>query len=160
MKIDALRLQVAAVSELLRLLKQDLRKADADAELPPPPPKKATQVELPAMPPSPPRAKSQQQILFDTFNTKRSDVFEFDLGAPFEADEVHGPAFINVAFQPIVAALNNNLGSVEELMEAFFRDPWAASLKPPFPFKAFASNKTWPRLITERRERIATQGRT
>lgn len=106
---------------------------------------------MPAIPPSPPRAKSRQEQLYAAFCETRRDVLELTLDTVFVPDDSHGPAFINVAIGKMLAACNDSPVVLTDLMEFFFVDPWAAGLTPPFPFKAFASDKIWPRLLEKMR---------
>lgn len=117
------------------------------------------QAELPEIPPAPPpppppaRAKSFGESCAEEFQAVRKDKFG-ELGIPFEPDEDLSPGFVMTAMK----RLRSNCESDEEVFEvfdAFLEQPWAANYKPPFPLKALASDKVYPKLIASlRKERV------
>ena len=104
------------------------------------------QEELPNVPPKPPRAMSPQEQVMDDFKEARKMAFD-ELGKPVEPDEEHHPAFVNAALEPILKVCRGDLVKASIVVTEFFHDKWAAGLSPPFPFRAFVSDKTWPRLF-------------
>lgn len=129
---------------------------DEDAEPPEPEPKKSKKPKLPPRPQQPElpamtRERSTQEQALEDYKTDRRTVLEDELHVPFVEDEEQHPAFVNVALGKIlklVERFNTETRSgFERLTALWWEDSWGASLKPPFPFKAFVSDKTYPRLI-------------
>lgn len=119
---------------------------------------KPIQPELPGTPPKPPpppRALSRQGNLFSYFHELRAESYA-EHGTPFEADEDLPPQFYNGAFLKIIEACEQKSVPVESVIEAYFNSPNGAALKPKdgfksvkYPFRYFASQWCWPRLLAE-----------
>lgn len=116
------------------------------------PKKRPVQPELPGTPPAPPkppRAKSAQEQAHAVYVSCRRDVMVSELGIEHVPDDAHEPIFVNVALGPILERTDPdgpNFGDTddlpvtgfEKLVRFWLTQPWAAAMKPPFPFKAFA----------------------
>lgn len=117
------------------------------------------QVELPEIPPAQPppspspRAKSFGESCAEEFHAVRKDKFD-ELGITFEPDESNSYGFVMTAMKRLRSSCESD-EEVFEVIDAFFDQPWAANYKPPFPMKALASDKVYPKLIASlRKERV------
>lgn len=104
---------------------------------------------LPA-PTTKPRELSIQEDYYRYFVEKRAAKFS-SIGTPFEADEEQPPAFIQVAFKRIDSECGDS-DVVCDLINAYLDEVYPANYSPPWPFRAFASNKVWPKLLKQMRE--------
>ncbi len=110
-------------------------------------PKKPQQAELPTIPPKPPpppRIPSAQEELYEDYQLTRRVTLE-DLGLPNTPDEPPNIGYVNLVLGPISKAVEplkrGTRTGWERLTELWFEQPWAASMNPPFPFRAFSSEK-------------------
>lgn len=110
-----------------------------------------TQGDLAGIPLSPPVARkpSVHEENFAEFQGTRRTRLE-RLGVDYVPDERLQPAFVNARLKHIRDACRDD----DELFALFTRyvaeDYWARCT-PPFPFTAFAADKTWKRLLAEQR---------
>ena len=122
------------------------------------PPAQQALPEIPP-PPMPERAKSRQEESYDRYQVNRHFQLVKILGVDLVEDEPLGPAVINTALGQILKETDRlrekypdaetMLPLDEQLFDKWFLNPWGAGRAPPFPFRAFASEKVWKRHLEE-----------
>jgi hypothetical protein len=109
---------------------------------------------LPAFPsqPEPERKQSPAQQLYGALLEHRAFFLEHELGVAAEPDEPLGPAAVNTMFRPLLAHVEPHVTQersaqvlVLAMFDSYLKDPWASSLTPAFPIRAFLSGKVWPK---------------
>lgn len=108
------------------------------------------QVDFPGIPShvQPPREPTVFERMGSVFQASRKKKLE-DLGIAFVPDERNEPAFYVVTFKRILAAGGGEPARVFEAIDSFFAEDWPAAKAPPYPFRIFAAEKVWRRMLEE-----------
>lgn len=173
--VEELKARKAWLLRVIAQIDRELEKRIREEQAPKPRP--ARQAALPGVPPpapTPGRQPSEAEKLYRRLCLLREVEFEV-IGSPVEPDAQHHPAMINTSLAPLIAAARRlaqqpgMLGVLERVRERdpdtraqsdvevifdmlyrdFLKDPWAAGLAPPWPFKAFVSPKVFPKYVRE-----------
>ena len=102
-------------------------------------------LELPGVPPKPPRKVSENEERHADFQTMRATKLK-QLGVEFVEDETNEPAFIAVTMKKLRAACGND-DQLLELFNAYLASPAPARYTPPYPLRALAADKWWRPLL-------------
>lgn len=123
---------------------------------------KPTQQSLPGAPSSPaptPRALSQQQEDLEEFDdSRRTRLAEIGVNPAELLDEKHHPVFVNVAMKKVRDACGDDDDLLCAVFDHYFSEQWPARYDPPYNFRAFASEKVWPKIVEQVKAQRAKAG--
>jgi hypothetical protein len=141
---QGLRERVSWLEEELRAAHKELARLE-EAERR----RKPKQEPLPGVPQKQ-RQRSVHEENFAEFQASRRSKLD-RLGVPFVEDERNEPAFVVARLKEIRDACSSD-AELFELFRLFFADSWAARCTPPYPFRAFAAEKVWTKLLFNHRQ--------
>jgi len=148
--VEGLKERRAWLLRQVELTNREIEKLLKKAARPPRP----TPQELPGVPPAASRKPSVHEENYAEFQNSRRKRLEH-LGVAAVDDEPMQAAFINVIMKRIRDACGGDADERADdrlwlLFDAYLLEAWAAKLTPPYPFRAFAAEKTWRRLLDEK----------